>query len=86
MKQETREEIRDGLRNYYGAIKRVVEATEEIRDGGYTSRHVHRVLAGEWKNDRILAVAARVLVSLREEEAATERRIESYLQRAKATA
>lgn len=86
MKQQTIEEIRDGLRNYYGALKRVVEATETLREGGYSRRHVQRVLNGQWKNPAILSIAAKELARCRAEEDRAQRKIESILQRAQATA
>lgn len=86
MTQETIEEIRNGLRNYYGALQRVVDATKDIREGGYSRRHVQRVLAGTWRNDQIVELAAKELARCRAEEARAQRRIESILQRAKATA
>lgn len=59
------QQIREGLREHYGSLEKVVTKTTQIRPQGYSRRYVQYVLEGTRKNIEVLNVAAEVLADYR---------------------
>ena len=79
MTKEKIEEIRKGLKEFHGSVQEVVAATEAIKPGGYSRRHVELVLRGVWKNDGIILIAAKVLSERRAKAADTAATVQRLL-------
>lgn len=83
MDDKVREDIYAGLKSYYAAITELARRTTELRPGGYTYSYVLNVLKGNRNNDRILELAACLLLEKRAEEAARRHRIQEGVNAAK---
>jgi hypothetical protein len=86
MIEQARIDIWNGLKRYYGAIQEVVNATTDLREGGYTRDYIYKVLSGKRNNIDILNLAAEVLKRHEEAHAVKLRRLQKAVDQVAAIA
>ena len=86
MTSEKRDRIREGLRQHYGGLEKVIARTSSLKQGGYSRRYIQYVLEGKRANLDILRIATEVLTELRGERNRKEAEVAAAYYRVEALA